>query len=59
MADRTTNALLLAIAIGLWVNVVSEWVRPVPVQAQSVDLSTIESYLGAIWGGFCPNSKIC
>ena len=59
MADRTTKALLLAIAIGLWVGVVSEWVRPVPVQAQGADLVIIESNLNAIWGGFCRNSKIC
>jgi hypothetical protein len=34
MADRTTKMLLLAIAVGLWANVASSWLRPVPVQAQ-------------------------
>lgn len=34
MADRTTKALLLAIAIGLWVNVAGAWLRPVSIQAQ-------------------------
>ena len=35
MADRTTKALLLAIAIGLWANLMTDWLRSAPVQAQT------------------------
>ena len=35
MVDRTTKALLLAIAVGLWANAITTWLGPVPVQAQS------------------------
>ena len=41
MTDRTTRFLLAAIALGLWMNVVGDWLRPTPVQAQS-DLRQIE-----------------
>ena len=44
MTDRTTKALLFAIALGLWINLVSGWLRPVPVEAQ--DLS--DEYLSGI-----------
>ena len=33
MVDRTTKALLLAIALGLWANFVGTWMRAVPVEA--------------------------
>ena len=33
--DYTTKALLLAIALGLWTSVASNWLRPVRVQAQT------------------------
>jgi hypothetical protein len=33
--DRMTKALLLAITVGLWANVVTTWLGPMPVQAQS------------------------
>ena len=46
MTDRTTKALLLAIALGLWANVAAEWLRPVTVHAQ--DLAYIESILRGI-----------
>ena len=58
MADRTTKALLLAIAIGLWVNIASQWLPPVTVSAQG-NLSTIEHDLHSIYSGVCINSKIC
>ena len=35
MINRTTKALLLAIAVGLWVNVASSWLQPVPVRAEA------------------------
>jgi len=35
MTDRYIKLLLLAIAVGLWMNVAAQWVRPVSVQATS------------------------
>lgn len=34
MIDRTTKALLFAIALGLWLHLAGDLVRPVPVHAQ-------------------------
>lgn len=50
MTDRTTKALLAAIALGLWVNIADQWVRPVTVYAQDDtrvvrELRTINSTL--------------
>ena len=64
MIDRTTKLLLHAIAIGLWMNVGSQWLRPVSVHAaveqlQSSDLISIERYLRSIYNGTCLNGKIC
>lgn len=33
--DRTTKTLLLVIALGLWANVASGWLRPVALKAQT------------------------
>lgn len=57
--DRTTKALLLAIALGLWANVAGDWLKPVVVQAQSDELSQISMDLRTIANGVCPNGKIC
>lgn len=51
--DRTTKTLLFAIALGLWVHVASDWLRPTPVQAQaslteSLRMGQIISSLAAI-----------
>ena len=70
MVDRTTKLLLLAIAVGLWMNVASQWLRPVPVHAAvetaqddltmiSADLIRIGNLVNSIWMGTCPNPKIC
>ena len=61
MADRTMKLLLLAIAVGLWVNVASQWFRPVPVQAAEQDyvIRSIDSAVKSIANGLCLNSKIC
>ena len=73
MADRTTKLLLLAIAIGLWMNVATQWLRPVAVHAAAEvaqndtrtlrniesTVDDIHSQVSAIWGGFCANPKIC
>lgn len=39
MTDRTTKALLLAIALGLWTQVAQTWLRATPVQAQGLTLT--------------------
>lgn len=63
MRDRTTKALLLAIALGLWANVALDWVRPVAVQAsgssQADQLRGIAFDLSNIANGTCVNQKIC
>jgi len=60
MADRTTKALLFAIALGLWMNVAGAWLRPVPVYAQvESHLLEIVHEVGRIARGTCPNKKIC
>ena len=64
MTDRQTKALLLAIAIGFWANVATQWLRPKTLQAQ--DTAEIERYVrniasdvGTIARGVCVNDKIC
>lgn len=62
--DRTTKALLLAIALGLWTNVASDWLRPVTVQAREQSELTelvlrIRNSLTSITDGNCVNRKIC
>ena len=74
MIDRTTKALLIAIAVGLWVNVASSWLQPVPVRAEAAavqgdsdfyasliysELGSIQDNLSNISLGVCLNSKIC
>jgi len=55
--DRTTRILLGLIALGLFLNVATDILRPEPVHAQN--LSIIEADLRAIYNGICPNPKIC
>jgi hypothetical protein len=50
--------LLLAIALGLWANALSGWVKPARADSES-SLSSIEDYVSAIASGTCNNSKIC
>ena len=70
--DRTTKALLLAIALGLWVNITGQWLTPIAIHAQGDDsriaraLSDIESRMRSIEDeihkigiGNCLNSKLC
>ena len=61
MIDRTTKLLLLAIAAGLWMNVASQWLRPIPVHAagEVEQTQSIERYVRQIANGLCLNSKIC
>ena len=53
MADRTTKALLLAIAVGLWVNVMGTWLGPVRVDIVRVDGRDVNCGFGC--GGFGSN----
>jgi hypothetical protein len=64
MTDRTAKALLLAVALGLWANVATLWIGPVPVFAQDNsdivrELRSIKSSVESITSGLCLNSKIC
>jgi hypothetical protein len=42
-SDRTVKALLLAIAIGLWLHLVGDWMRPTPVHAQVVAFTELDA----------------
>ena len=64
MTDRQTKALLLAIAIGLWANVATQWLRPKALHAQDTaqieqTVNEIAGSVGRISRGTCTNSKIC
>ena len=50
--------ILIAIAAGLWANVMATMVRPAHANSDS-DISTIEQMVTAIANGRCHNSKIC
>lgn len=43
--DRTTKALLFAIALGLWLDVAGRWLPVTPVEAQSRTLSDTATLL--------------
>lgn len=59
MMDRTTKALLLAIAVGLWLHVVQDWITPVPAQAQSQFGEMTAFAITSIANGTCLNQKLC
>jgi len=60
MSDRTTKALLLAVALGLWANVAGQWLRPVTVHAQpEAYIPDILKTVNQIANGTCSNRKIC
>lgn len=61
MTDRLTKALLFAIAVGLWMNVAAQWLRPIPVHAvgEVEQTANIERYVRQIANGVCVNRKIC
>ena len=48
MINRTTRALLLAIALGLWANVVSGWLRPTIVSAGAQDVADLYSVMSNV-----------
>lgn len=60
--DRTTKALLLAIALGLWANAAKDFAQPVIANTQPDLLSVatdINKELRQITLGTCVNPKIC
>jgi hypothetical protein len=61
--DKTTKLLLLAIALGLWINGLAPLFRPAPVAAQESEalkqLKDIAHDVHVIDTGVCLNSKIC
>ena len=62
MIDRTTKALLLAIALGLWMGLAEAWLRPTPVEAQAWTqrrAATGGDAMSLIANGTCENTKIC
>jgi hypothetical protein len=59
MIDRTTKALLFAIALGLWLQLASTWLKPTPVHAQNIQLMEVTDDLHRIATGVCLNGKIC
>lgn len=64
MIDRVTKALLAAIALGLWVNAVNPWIRPLPAWGNSLGeiytrLQSLDGDLNKIEKGSCRNKKIC
>lgn len=66
MTDRTTKALLLAIAVGLRANLAAHWLTPVPVRARDGELrrirgsvEDIERHVRGIAYGGCINSRLC
>src|SRR4029453_15083437 len=59
MTDRTTKALLLIIAVGLWVNLAAVWFRSVPLRAADADSTVIMRDVHAIATGTCMNKKVC
>jgi hypothetical protein len=49
MTDRTTKALLLALTVGVWLNILTPLFQATPVQAQSRrQFNTIERHLGRV-----------
>ncbi len=59
MADRTTKALLFAIALGLWLNLAGQWLSPIVHADTASDVSDIARDVHRIYSGICLNQKIC
>jgi uncharacterized protein YeaC (DUF1315 family) len=59
--DRTTKALLAAIALGLWANAIPKGQAQSDQVMQRVMQATeaTASYLGVIAFGNCQNTKLC
>ena len=65
MNDKTTKALLLAIALGLWANVATSLIQPKALYAQQPTTVTVAGMadlahdVKLITVGLCLNSKVC
>ena len=59
MTDRTTKALLAAIALGLWLNLVQTWATPVAAQPLNPAIDDILRHVRQIANGTCVNQTIC
>ena len=62
MTDRTTKFLMAAIAVALFANVATTWIRPAAAQANTENYlaSTANDMQTLIHGGRgCRNTKIC
>jgi hypothetical protein len=65
MNDKTTKALLFAIALGLWANAAASLLRPAELHASQTAAATertlreIGDELHQIGTGVCVNRKIC
>jgi hypothetical protein len=59
MKDGTSKVLLAVIALGIWANAILIVLTPSSSVAQISALSSISSYVAAIYKGTCPNHKIC
>lgn len=62
MTDKTTKALLLAIALGLWANTAASLARPKDLHAQEASvpgLADLAHDVKLITVGLCLNKKIC
>ncbi|HEY2883921.1 MAG TPA: hypothetical protein VGJ08_01745 [Rhizomicrobium sp.] len=57
--DRTSKAILIAIAAGLWMHAAIAILKPVPVSADENQLNSIAQNVQLIAGGLCLNRKIC
>ena len=61
--DRTTKAVLVTIALGLWVNIGVSVLRPLPAVAQSSEITNllqeIQNDVFDLAEGSCANHKIC
>jgi hypothetical protein len=59
VADRTTKVLLVLIAVGIWANLATPFLRPNPTVAQREMFGRLSQDVGEISTGFCMNKKIC
>lgn len=58
MTDRTTKALLFAIAVALWAQLLAPLVT-IPATAQGMQWDNPGYWLGVIANGTCANRKLC
>ena len=61
MGDSLTKVLLLAIALGLWVNTLNPWFQPAADWAYGLlgVVQDISNHVSRISNGLCGNYRIC